>query len=96
MKTYYHGTTISKGLKILKQGLKARFYEPEWFTITDDIDLAWYHANLRNKGNGCVIRVSIPDSLHSKYIFKAGGLKQHIPTRFLSKMTKKELSLQCF
>lgn len=94
-KRFYHGTTKSKGLKILKEGLRAKFYEPEWFTIADEkdgIELAYYHAKMRNGGKTpCVIEINIPKEVLRQYVYREGGLKKSIDAKYCRMMTEKQL-----
>lgn len=83
---FYHGTTKAIAKKILQSELRARFYEPEWFTLADETQLylAENHAKMRGDKNGSVIKVSIPKSLKKEFVYREGGLKKPIPAKYLS------------
>jgi hypothetical protein len=89
---YYHGTTIAKGEKILKKGLEAHYYEPQWFTIIEEPNHAWYHAKKRNSGKTpCVIEIKLPKEVAREFVYKEGGLKKAIPVKYLRMLSNKEI-----
>ena len=90
----YHGTTLAKGKKILEKGLEARFYEPQWFTIIEEPEHAWYHAKKRNASKFPVVfEIKLPKEVAREFVYKEGGLKKAIPIKYiyLRMMTDKEL-----
>lgn len=93
--TFYHGTTMHKGLKIMQTGLTARFYEPQWFTIADEKDgigLSYYHAKSRNNGRSpCVIEIKLPKDIVREYVYREGGLKKPIDAKYCRIMSEKEI-----
>lgn len=92
---FFHGTTQDKANKILKDALKASYYEPEWFTLAgqDEIGLAMHHAKSRNKGKTpAIIQVTLPKELVNKYVYREGGLKQPIPSQYLKQLTPDQIN----
>jgi|SRR5690606_17269069 len=92
---FYHGTTLAKGQKIMQTELRARFYESQWFTLAteeDGIELAYHHAKSRNAGKSpCVIKISLPKNKVKEYVYREGGMKKPIPSKYCKILTSKEL-----